>query len=604
MNERITENFVRSELTKLGYYDDHSIIVEEQKSENPRIKKLLKMASKKGTGAGYPEFIIHSETYGDFVIVIECKADVTKHVSKNLDHPADFAVDGSLLYASYLSKEFDVLAIGVSGQNESEMLVSHHVWLKSNDYFPYFGDQFLSFSNYLNAYQTSPQKFRQDYDSLLLYSQELNSTLHSRKIKEAQRSLLISGILIALNNKAFSSGFKGHKTAKQLASNLVETISNELVSANISDTEVSNLKQAYSFIKTHATLSYDKAFLEFLISDIDDKISTFLRTHKYFDALGQFYVEFLRYANNDKGLGIVLTPPHITELFVELAGVTKDSVVLDNCGGTCGFLIAAMKTMIKQSLGNETTINQIKEKQLLGIEFQDDIFALGVSNMIIHGDGKTNIHRGDCFSISDTVQSVISALKPNIGLLNPPYKTKKDDKEELEFIVNNLDMLQQNGVCVAIVPISSLIAQEGLLLEIKKNLLKHHTLEAIMSLPNELFHNSKVAVVTCAIIFKAHVPHPKGKKTWFGYWKDDRFVKIKNKGRIDLNGTWPDVMDQWVTAFKNREVDPHKSLMHEVSAEDEWCVEAYMVTDYSSIDSKMFEDEIKKYVSYQILSGK
>ncbi|GAB1458203.1 hypothetical protein MASR2M48_35110 [Spirochaetota bacterium] len=82
--------------------------------------------------------------------------------------------------------------------------------------------------------------------------------------------------------------------------------------------------------------------MENLIQSIDEKINRFIRTYKYYDTLGQFYIEFLRYANNDKGLGIVLTPLHITELFVDLAGVSSTSIVYDNCCGTSGFLISSM----------------------------------------------------------------------------------------------------------------------------------------------------------------------------------------------------------------------------------------------------------------------
>lgn len=603
MSERKTENLVRNELNRLHYYDFEEVKVEEQKSDSPRIRKLLEVASKKGLGAGYPEFIIHSTQFSDFIIVIECKASILKHESKEHNKPSEYAVDGVLLYASYLVKDFDVLAIAVSGQEPNQLLISHFMWLKeSHDNVPIFGNKLLSFSNYLESYRKSPQKFRQDYDSLLQYSQDLNLTLHSQKIKESQRSLLISGILIALKNRAFCSGYKGHETAKQLASNLVETISYELANANIPDTEITNLKQAYSFIKTHATLSSDKLFLENLISEIDEKINSFMTTHKYIDALGQFYIEFLRYANNDKGLGIVLTPPHITELFSELANVTKDSVVLDNCCGTCGFLISAMKKMTKDAKEDQEAITKMKAQQLIGIEFQDDIYALGVSNMIIHGDGKTNIHQGNCFALPDKIRDAILKLNPNVGLLNPPYKTKRDDREELEFIINNLNMLQKNGTCIAIVPISSATAQEGLLLELKRKLMKNHTLEAVMSMPNELFHNSKIAVVTCLMVFTAHVPHAKGKKTWFGYWKDDEFIKTKNKGRIDLHGTWSKRMEEWVDAYRNREVNRTQSLMHEVSPEDEWCVEAYMETDYSSMTQDMFVDEVKEYTAYKILN--
>src|SRR6202034_3891523 len=87
------------------------------------------------------------------------------------------------------------------------------------------------------------------------------------------------------------------------------------------------LAQAFSFIKHLPALTKDKDFVVELIKGIDDNINAFNKTHKYYDTIGQFYVEFLRYANNDKGLGIVLTPHHIAELFALLADVNRDSIV-------------------------------------------------------------------------------------------------------------------------------------------------------------------------------------------------------------------------------------------------------------------------------------
>ena len=132
-NERKTENIVRKYLTECGYFNDTSIIVEEQKSDFPLIDKLLSNASKKGTGKGYPEFIIRSKEYSDFVIIVECKADPKKHESSNFDKYSEFAVDGVLLYASYLSKDFDVLAIAVSGETKQHLKVSHFLHLKMDE---------------------------------------------------------------------------------------------------------------------------------------------------------------------------------------------------------------------------------------------------------------------------------------------------------------------------------------------------------------------------------------------------------------------------------------------------------------------------------------
>ncbi|HII06185.1 MAG TPA: N-6 DNA methylase [Methanotrichaceae archaeon] len=407
--------------------------------------------------------------------------------------------------------------------------------------------------------------------------------------------------MIALKNEAFKSSYRKHKTAKQLSENHISTIANELANANIQDDKVSNLKSAFSFIKTHTTLSSDKRFLEDLIAEIDSELNSFMNTHKYIDALGQFYIEFLKYANNDKGLGIVLTPPHITELFADLAKVNKDSIVLDTTCGTGGFLISSLKRMVDDAKGkSQPEIEKIKSTQLIGIEFQDDIYALAITNMIIHGDGKSNIHQGDCFELVDELNI---EPKPTVGLLNPPYKAEKDDRYELEYVLNNLAYLDKNATCIAIVPMSSAIAQSGGLYELKSRLLKNHTLEAVMSMPEDLFHNSKAGTVTCIMIFTAHIPHmTSGKKTWFGYWRDDGFVKKKNLGRVDYNNTWAGIKKQWVESYSNRETTPGYSLMREVTPKDEWCIEAYLETDYSTVDEITFKEYVKHYLTYKILN--
>jgi type I restriction-modification system DNA methylase subunit len=601
-NERKTEKIVRNKLEQLGYYDStQKILVEEQQSDIPKIHKMLKNASKKGSGGGYPEFIITSEAYPELLIVIECKADIHYHQSNTLDRFSEYAVDGSLLYASFLAKEYDVIAIGISGIVNKEIKITHHLFLKGQTkYESFLADNLLSFHDYYTSFIQSPSKFSEDYKSLLGYSQTLNSLLHSNKIKESQRSLLISGILIALKNGAFKAGYKKHKTARNLSNNLVTTIINELSNINLPQTNIESLKTAFNFIEVHTTLITDKTFLEDLITSIDVKLNSFLQTHKYFDVLGQFYIEFLRYANNDKGLGIVLTPPHITDLFADLAGINKNSVVLDTCCGSGGFLISAMKKMVNDAYGDSQKIAEIKNGQIVGIEFQDDIYALAITNMVIHGDGKSNVIQGDCFKL---VGSVGEEFKPTVGLLNPPYASQKNDTNELRFVQNNLEMLERNAKCIAIVPMSCATADSGVDLQYKELLLKQHTLEAVMSMPEDLFHDSNANIVTCVMVFTAHTPHPKGKKTWFGYWRNDGFVKKKNLGRIDNNNTWGEIKEHWVNSFFNREIRPQQSISWEVSANDEWCAEPYLDTDYTTLCEAEFIKTSLAYLSFLASMG-
>ncbi|EDY34769.1 N-6 DNA Methylase family [Aciduliprofundum boonei T469] len=601
MNERKTEEIIRNKLRELGYYADSTIIIEEQNSDNPRIKKLLKSASKSGGGAGYPDFIISSKKHSDFLIVIECKPDIRKHESVSKDKYKDYAVDGALLYASYLSKEYDVLAIGVSGEKEEEIKISHYLWLR-NDNAPHkiLDSEILKYEDYFNAYQYSDLKFNQDLSELLDFASELNKTLHIKKIPEAQRSLVVSGILIALNNRAFRGSYKKYETAKEIMEDLVKTIIRELKKSKIPSDKIENLETAFSFMKTHTTLTTDKEFVIKLIDDIDEKLNNFIKTYKYYDILGKFYVEFLRYANSDKKLGIILTPPHITELFCELAEITKDSIVLDNCCGTGGFLISAMKKMIEKASSNSKKIKEIKEKQIVGIEYQDHIYALAITNMIVHGDGKTNIYHGSCFD--ETIKKEVKEkFKPNVGLLNPPYKIEKDDTNEFKFVLNNLSMLEPGGKCVAILPMRCVLATDGEDYEFKKKLLKNHTLEAVMSMPDDLFY--PVGVVTAVIVITAHKPHPDNKKVWFGYFKDDGFIKIKHKGRVDYYNRWPQIKETWVSAYINKEAKAGLSVLKSIKAEEPWCAELYMETDYSQLTHDDFRESILKYIAFEISEG-
>ena len=593
-NERKTETIVYNHFKKY----ESEITIEAQKSDNAAIDNLLKNASKRGNKGGRPEFIISINNNPELLIVVECKADTRKHESKSGEEYADYAVDGAKLYASFLAKEYDVIAIAVSGEYKNNLNISHSLHLKEQKTnTKIFGNELLDIQSYVEGYLKNEEKKRQDYESLIKYSKELNAELQGNKIKEAQRSLLISGIMIALDNKAFRKSYQDHKRPIDLAENLVTTVITQLKNANIEGKKLTNLETAYSFIKSHTILTTEKDVLANLIKDIYNKIHRFVKTYQYYDVLSEFYVEFLRKSNSDKGLGIVLTPNHITELFNLLTGTNQNSIILDNCTGTSGFLISAMSIMIRDCKGNIDKEKNIKEKQLIGIEHQDDIFALACSNMYLHGDGKTNLISGTCFD-EKTIEKV-KLFKPTIGLLNPPYKAnKKKDTEELEFVLNNLECLVEGGKCAAIVPMQCALSVNGKILELKKKLLTYHTLEAVMSMPDELFFNSNVGVVSCIVVITAHKPHPRNKETYFGYWKNDGFVKRKERGRVDAFKRWEGIRAQWIESYMNKKSIAGISIMKNVSANDEWCAEAYMETDYSKLTKELFENTTLQYITY------
>jgi hypothetical protein len=599
-NERITESIVRQHLDKsIGSENPSGARYVEQISDNPRIQKLLSGASKNlGGGQGKPEFIVMFEERPEFLIIVECKADTRKHKSKNRDKPKDFAVDGVLHYAKHLKKRFNILAIAISGVKKSTLLIDHFFFFRDEDEpEAAFGKQLLKLENYVKGYLDNKKIFRQDLDSLLSFTHDLNSDLHKLKIEASNRSLLISAILTALEDKSFKESYSDIESPGILLSNIKDRT---LLSMRktVKRSVLDNITPTYSFMDSPPQVLLEDTNLIELVEEIDDKINSFRKTHEYYDFLGQFYIEFLRYSNSDAGLGIVLTPPHITDLAARLTKVGKKDVVYDNCAGTGGFLISSMQVMIEDAKGNEAAIARIRKKGIIGTEVQPSKSALLCSNMFIHKDGRSNFIHGDCFESS--VRREAQKHKPTIGLLNPPFKGHKDDTEELEFVLNNLATLSVKGKCAAILPMQCALAQSGIRHSLKQKILEEHTLEAVLSLPDQLFHNSGVGAVVCLMLFTAHQPHEEGKETWFGYCKDDGF-DIRKKGRVDYYHKWDAIKENWIQSFNNREQKAGFSIMREVSSTDEWCAEAYMETDYSALTDNDFMMAIKEHVAFQFI---
>lgn len=612
-NERKTEALVRDKLRALGYNQpDNGITVEEQKSEIAKVKTLLSKASKNAKGnAGYPEFIISNRKDTAFLIVFERKPDVKKHESPARDKPVEYAVDGALHYAKHLAKHYTVLAVAVSGATASSMKVSNFLLpagsteakeLVNESGIPV--TDIIPYDDYYRLASFDPDVAKKRHADLLAFSKELHELIWTKaKISEEDKPLLVSGTLIALMNAPFMKTF-GALPAEDVQEAWLGAIKKELDKADIPQAKKDTMLQPYSTIAVHPNLGkpdsktakeYPDGVFKEIISRICENVWPYINVYHDFDVVGQFYGEFLKYTAGDKkALGIVLTPRHVAELFSLIANVSPESKVLDICAGTGGFLISAMQHMLKKAVTEEERTD-IKKNRLIGIENNPKMFALAASNMILRGDGKANLHQASCFD--DAVIKAIKKMKPNVGMLNPPYAQSKSDAElhELYFVKQMLDCLEPGSMGIAIVPMSSAIKPNP----IRDELMAHHTLDAVMSMPQELFY--PVGTITCVMVWMAKRPHAKsGRKTWFGYWRDDGFIKTKHKGRIDQQGTWPEIRDRWVEMYRNREVHAGESVMQAVTAADEWCAEAYMETDYSALTQADFQQVVKSYALFKL----
>lgn len=610
-NERRTEDLVRDHFKTDAY---PRLTSEEQKSADPRITKCLAAASKHGSGIGKPEFLLHSPDAPGFLVVIECKADPAKHASTSLDQAKDFAVDGALHYAKHLSAAFDVIAIGVSGETLATMRVASFRRLKGASAAEDLRDEnglittLLGFADYQRLRNFDPEVRKRTLGELMAFSRDLHNYMRAyAKVSEAEKPLLVSGILIALKDDSFGRTYRNYK-AEVLPRELYAALERQVEDADLPHAKRQVMLQPYSFLTTHPELSKvqpneTESPLQHLVADIDEHVRPFISTYADIDVIGQFYGEFLRYAGGDKkGLGIVLTPRHVTEMFAKISNVGPDDTVLDTCSGTGGFLIAAMKEMDAKAGNDPAKMRRIRSQGLVGVEQNPTMFSLAASNMILRGDGKANLYQGSCFDPAITTAIATPSdrhPRPTVGLINPPYSQVGVGLHELDFIDHLLDCLTPGSLGVAIVPMSCAIDTKH---PKRIEILRKHTLVAVMSMPDELFY--PVGTVTCVMVFRAHQPHAFApQSTWFGYWKRDGFIKTKDRGRIDLNHEWPTIRERWLDGFNNRREIAGLSVLHRVDAGDEWCAEAYMETDYSKITVGDFEAVVRNYALFLLTNG-
>ncbi len=400
-NEKITEQFVREELQRLHYYDNYNDIqIEEQKSNIDAVKRLLKLSSKSGKGgSGAPEFIISSPSTPDFLIIVECKADTKDHASGSIDallsgdalietaevrakRVQKYAIDGVLHYAKSLAKEFNVIALAVSGDLKLAVKISTYSHTKAADRPKVLnakgGTQLTSviaWSDYIENATFDPTIQNLRFDELMAFARDLHEFMRDHaKLTESEKPLLVSGTLIALRNKPFAVSY-GEECPEELQQAWMKTIQHEINKANLPQAKKDNMTQPYSSIAVHpelgkSTTAYPKGVLHELINRLNQKVWPFISVYHDFDVVGRFYGEFLRYTGGDKkALGIVLTPRHVTELFALLANVHKDSTVLDICAGTGGFLISAMHQMMKTA-ETEDQRKRIKQRGLIGVSLK------------------------------------------------------------------------------------------------------------------------------------------------------------------------------------------------------------------------------------------
>ena len=615
--EQYTEDLTMREMKcHIGENDFGFVFPQGDVSNVDKIEKLLKKAggkpsecsiddySKGGKGKAKPEYVITFNDDINTIIVVECKKNVKQHSTETFDHPKGYAVDGVLYYAKYLKEEYNVIAVAISGTKKENIKVDTFHWQKGQDSYLRLSkarDIILEPKNYIELIKGNKLQKSYSLDEIRETAINMHTYLREIKVNETHKPIFIAGILIALNDEDFVKSYSAMTSYRQLMKNIQQAIENVLKASDIKNSRIEYINQVFSTLIDNTKfaeipLGHHKS-ITWYIEQLELKIKPMMDyADSTVDALGVFYHEFIKYSGGDgKGLGIVLTPQHLTEFMCDLAQVNKNSKVVDICCGSGSFLVTAMSKMFKQTSADPEEVERIRRDRLFGVEFDDGLYTLSVANMIIRKDGKSNIYKGDCFNkqITDELKS----KNINIGLINPPYSQK--DKEELEFVEHLLDILTVGGIGVVVVPMSCAIGTK--FKETRERLFKNHTLDAVFSMPNDIFYPTGTNV--CVMVWKAHIPHDVKQETFFGYFKNDGFVKRKKLGRIDAHEQWENIEKDWLKLYRNRDVKPGLTARKAVKHNDEWLCEAYMETDYSKLTQDDFQQTINDYLAYLVKNG-
>ena len=612
VNEKATDDFIS------GLLRDANIDYTPNESKIDEINEALSTASKRGTGkSGFPEFVAQS---GDFILVIEDKAETSKQAlrcernPKRLDTRVDalvnYAENGALHYGTHIVENSSfkkIFAFGCSG-NEVHHVI-RPIFIDEHDY-----TILEEVENFQNFNEENIEKYYREIvlgeasaeeieiETVLEKSKELNELLTSRgSLTDAEKPLVVSAILLALKEddnidealKGKEFGNDGTKISDAVCCNLQRIKVKENVEA---------IMHQFNFIKDRPNLNQidenlGKTPLKYFTEYIKEKIFPAIsNTHE--DILGFFYGEFIKYSGGDgQSLGIVLTPHHITELFCDLLEITNKDIVFDPCAGTASFLISAMNRMLDMAETEEEKMD-IKQNNLHGIELKENMFSIATTNMILRGDGKTNILCAD-FLKQDSKE--LKKKGYTVGVMNPPYSLRKNKQtahlSELNFVKHLLDSLDDNARCAVIVPQSSMVGKNKEDKELKKEILKNHTLEGVISLNGDTTFY-RVGVIPCIAVFTAHNPHPTDKRCKFINFEDDGYKVSKHIGIIKTERAI-ERKEYLLKCWRDQVDAPTKFMVKStIKPTDEWLHSFYYFND--EIPTKdMFYETMGEYLSFE-----
>ncbi|WP_304341184.1 HsdM family class I SAM-dependent methyltransferase [Metaclostridioides mangenotii] len=620
------DQWVRREIENLD------ISYTEQTSDIKEVKDALKKASKQGgKGSGKPEFVF---LVNDTLIVVEDKPSISQlellDDEGNLDlsvpkASANYAVNGAVHYAKHIVEKTnnfkDVIAIGATGNSDARRVLVYNVKNENNE------TTIRKIGTLDNWQVLTPMNFDEWYGVNVLggLSKDQKSELELKKVaaqlhenlrnyaslEGENKATVISAILLALNEPSFNidrlTGVKEPNDGLIIYRAIEDYMTKNKISPEF---KVEIVMNKFSFIKTNVALNEKRKDLRmtpirYFASILKKDVLEHFKNNTEYDILGNFYGEFVKYGDSDgNGLGIVLTPKHITSLMSELIQINRTDYVLDPTAGSGAFLISAMNRMMKDELPKDSTFTNthIKQHQLFGIEMQEKMYTVATTNMILRGDGKSNLMHASMFSkTKDDFVSENNKVSITKVLMNPPYSQGSKgnpDLYEINFIKHALEMITPNGKLAVIVPQSTMTGKSKIERDIKKEILECHTLESVITLNPNTFHGQRAGVQPVITIFTAKQPHPKPKQVKFINFKDDGWVVRKHLGLVN-DGTAEAKRKNLIdVVLYDAGAETDFMVKSTVTDEDEW-LHSYFYFNDTIPNPEDFEKTVQDYLAFK-----
>lgn len=583
----------------------------------PELKLVLSTASKKQNGnEGIPDRIFIDKAK-KLLIIVEEKPFVKDHDNPDIEKGA---VSGVKWYISrFLNVNLNdrikgfydnwkILGIAVSGDLQQEYghkftcfcLEDQNIKL-----LPHVTN-FMTVEQFLAIFNTLDEE--KAVASVSESSKKINNLL--RSINSQKRPIVLSALMICLHDNDGKNDFRNnYKTSDNytIATSITNTAKRVLNSEGVPLEKIQILEKELSFLEIDPILT-TKPILKDILKELDTSVIPLFQngfaTASNYDIIGRFYEEFLKYAGvSNVKKGIVLTPRHITTLFTELIDLKENDKIVDLCCGTGAFLIAGMNAIVNKIERSERSdkiaaIAKVKSNQLLGFEIDPTMYICALSNMLFRGDGKSSIHHMDSIN-GDGVQKLLDEFKATVGFINPPYSGKENATDptpkEITFLTKLLDNCSRYGIIIA--PLSTYFKEDS----IRENILKKHTLKAVINMPSDLFQPN-ASTHTAIAVFETHRAFDyENDEVLFYDLRDDGFVLAKNKGRTDVYNRWQGIKQKFLEEYKHPDkyVNDITVIKTKIKKHDEWSIYAFAKTDYSTLSQECFIDSIKSYLVFK-----